>query len=1202
MHSLTIRGLVRRRVANSRWLLASVLAGVVASATLVSAAPVYISSLAQLRLNLEIDNLGRSGTTAYIFTNNLILTESRFGEIERIVDDAVDRHVLPAYGGRERIISTHNLWTDVGTPQAPTGLVPSAAIIRNLTNSESYFKILSGANASPTVLDAPDGPVIEAVVSENALELYGVGAGDEVRIGVSPQAPARVTVRIVGVVDNTSLDGTLVSIASGMLNPPTMFDPESGPPPLPLLVSEESVHEALSPAFPGTVIDAIWFIQFEPDALKNWTGAETLRRLDDFEWELNAELFGTNVSSPLPRIINGSEARAFFARVPMILLLAVLAVTVAFYLGMMISYLVQSREGDLSLIRTRGFGLMGLLRIYSFEGILLTIIAIVVSPLLAIAFVAAAGVTPPFRELTNGGPLPIVPQMLPFIVAWTVGLFCLAAVTLPSLVMAREGVLAQRFRAARPPGASLIHRYHLDVVALVLGGLVFWELQARGQIVSGGLFGEVDVNETLLLAPVLFLIAVGLLFMRLFPLVVSYVGGESRALLNVMATVSLAVLLPAVVINGVRGVGDDGWPGAALALAAFGVVYWATTKTSRVALAAVGVFVQAALVVTFYPESSLEASSLLFWPFVALAAVVAGQPLFFVLRWLARLAPVWMSIVLRHVIRRPTQYTWLVVLVVLVTGVSVLATTVGGTLEQSRLDRVRHHVGGDVRVNMSRQFIGGVSTFREKPSVALAAEAIRTDGSFGPLNFEVLGVDSALFDRISWYRDDYSERPLAEVVAQLRPQAGSSLAVLPEGTTSVGVWALPAEHYHGLMLNILLRDAGGQLSTIFLGDVGPPEWKRLSAEVPDWVSQPVTLVAVHLQDHGDIRQRGITSGTILIDHIHATVGDEGQSVVVEDFESSVFTWLPIIADPLVPDRLEHFTAGAYRGNGSAKFTFGQQTDHGVRGLYKAPTRQFLPVVFSERLLEQSGLRLGTPTIMKLAGREIVVIVMDTVKNFPTMGERTDRFVITDVNLLLGHVNVLSSVYAQAPNEVYIRAASDDDDAVEALGEELSRNLFMQAADRVSLLEETNVSPAMSAGWRALAVFSLAVAVGAAAAGYVSYLILSDRGRRVEAAFLRSFGLSGRQLIALIVFEQAAIIAVALGLGTWAGFRMSLLLVSPLAESEAGGSIVPPLLTMTDWTLLAPVYVAVFAVFLAILVVVAWRALSVDLGAVARMEA
>ena len=119
---------------------------------------------------------------------------------------------------------------------------------------------------------------------------------------------------------------------------------------------------------------------------------------------------------------------------------------------------------------------------------------------------------------------------------------------------------------------------------------------------------------------------------------------------------------------------------------------------------------------------------------------------------------------------------------------------------------------------------------------------------------------------------------------------------------------------------------------------------------------------------------------------------------------------------------------------------------------------------------------------------------------------------------------------------------------------------------------------MTAGWRALALFSLVIAVAAAAAGYVSYLILADRRRRVEAGFLRSLGLTGKQLVSLIAFEQMAIIAIALALGTWAGFRMSLLIVSPLAESEAGGTIVPSLLTMTDWTLLAPVYVALFVVF------------------------
>ena len=451
MQSLTIRGLVRRRVANSRWLLASVLAGVVAAATLVSAVPVYVSSLTQLSINLEIDNLGQvgfDGTSSSPTTSSSPSRASRKSSRSSATQSR-DTSCRPT-DGRERILSSHNLWIDAGGISEPTTLVPPAAIVRNLTNSDFYIKLVSGVHASPTVQDGSDGPIIEAVVSENAFELYGVGVGDEVKVGVSQEAPARVTVRIVGVADNTSLDGTLVSIASGMLNPPTLYDPESGPPPLPLFITEQAVSDAISTTLPGMVMDAIWFIQMEPEALKAWTGGETIGRLDEFERELNAELFGTNVSSPLHRVINGAEARAFFARIPMVLLLAVLAVTVAFYLGMMISYLVQSREEDHALVRTRGFGLTALFRIYSFEGILLTAVAIVVSPVLAIALVAVAGVTPHFRGLTDGGLLPIVPQPAPFIVAWIVGLLCLAAVVLPSVLTAQGGVLAQKI----PRGSS----------------------------------------------------------------------------------------------------------------------------------------------------------------------------------------------------------------------------------------------------------------------------------------------------------------------------------------------------------------------------------------------------------------------------------------------------------------------------------------------------------------------------------------------------------------------------------------------------------------------------------------------------------------------------------------------------------------------------------------------------------------------------
>lgn len=1202
MNSLTTPGLVRKRVVNSRWLLAGIFAGVLAATTLVSAVPVYISSIEQLNLNLEIDRLGRFGTTAYAFANNLILTESRFAETDQIVDDAINRNLAPVYDRRERLLGTHGLSIELDPNRLPASFEPPEAFIRHLSNLEKFVTVLSGRNAESTIRSGPDGLIVEAIVSENATELFGIAIGHEVVVGVAEDAPNRVTVQVVGVVANSSLSDPLVSIASGFLNPPTEFDPEEdGPPPLPLFVTEQAITEAIGPTFPGIVMDSIWFIQFDSDALKDWTGTEILENVNGFESEINRELIGAHITTPLRRVVKGAVSSAFFARVPMLLLLAVLTVTVAFYLGMMVTYLVQSRAEDAALMRTRGVGFRGLLKVYSFEGLVVTVVAIVVSPLIGIALVMAAGTLPSFSGLTGGSLLPLVPTITPFMIAAVVGLICLAVIVVPSTLIARGGLLAQRFRSARPPIVSIFHSYYLDVLLLVIGGLVFWELQTRGELVSGGLFRDVEINEALLFAPVLFLIAVALVFMRLFPLLVRYLGGESPSLLHFATVGSLAILIPGVAINGVRGAEAD-WVGVAVVLALFGLVHWGVSRTNYLVYVILGIVAQAALAWLFYRLEPMNSDSILYLPFVALVAVVVGQVAFLLLRAFVRLAPVWISMSLWHVARRPLQYTWLVVLIVLVTGVSVLSTTVGGTLEQSQLDRVNYQVAGDVRIGINQAFTGGVSRFRENPRVALAADAIRVNGTVGSTDAQVFGVDTSLFHRISWYRDDFSERSLSDVMAQLEPQSGSTRAVLPEGAKTINLWARPAEVYDGLMLNVLLMDAFGEQTTVFLGEIGEAQWNLMTAEIPTWLRQPVTLTAVHLHEQSFDPDKGRAFGTLFVDYIHTTVGEDDEMVVLEDFESSIVTWLAIIVDPLAPDLLTPFEQTAYNGSRSARFTFGQATEQGVRGFYKAPTRQFLPVVFSSPLLAASGFNVGDTVIVKLAGREIIVIIMDTVRYFPTITGGTDAFIITDVDLLLGHVNVLGSPYAKEPTEVYARAFTDDPEQVKALAVELNVSIFAQVMDRASLLENSNISPATSAAWRTLAVFALVLAVLTAASGYVSYLMLSDEGRRTEVAFLQSMGLSRVQLIALIAFEQVAIIAISLGLGTWAGFQMSRLLVSPLAISEAGGDLVPPFLLLTDWTLLAPVYAALVTAFVCILLVVNWRALRVDLAAIARVEA
>ena len=117
---------------------------------------------------------------------------------------------------------------------------------------------------------------------------------------------------------------------------------------------------------------------------------------------------------------------------------------------------------------------------------------------------------------------------------------------------ARAGLIIHRLRASRPPSVPIIQRYYIDILFLIIAGALYWELQARGELVSGGLFGQQDVNEALLIAPALFLLTLGMLFFRIFPMFIRYISGESLALVHLAAGAALAALVPAVLITDIR--------------------------------------------------------------------------------------------------------------------------------------------------------------------------------------------------------------------------------------------------------------------------------------------------------------------------------------------------------------------------------------------------------------------------------------------------------------------------------------------------------------------------------------------------------------------------------------------------------------------------------------------------------------------------
>ena len=130
--------------------------------------------------------------------------------------------------------------------------------------------------------------------------------------------------------------------------------------------------------------------------------------------------------------------------------------------------------------------------------------------------------------------------------------------------------------------------------------------------------------------------------------------------------------------------------------------------------------------------------------------------------------------------------------------------------------------------------------------------------------------------------------------------------------------------------------------------------------------------------------------------------------------------------------------------------------------------------------------------------------------------------------------------------------------------------------------------------------SLLIAVVAVGFGYVSYLLLFRDRSLGEVAFLRALGMSRRQMAGLLTFEHVTIAAIGLALGTWAGFQMSRLMVTPLAVTEQGRPVLPPFILTTDWGLMVPTYAVLLGIFVASLLVLHRGISRLDLSRVTRL--
>ena len=1215
MRSFSTFGFIIKRLSSDWKLLLSIFAGIIIASTLVAGAPVYLNSLARLTLNTSIDRSSILFLNIFAFAPNVPLNEESLNVTDSEIDGLIDENISDFYVSRERFLKGTTLL--VGTPWRPLANADvdlvSRGYLQYLSNVEKHVEFTSGRAFTDTVTPTEDGLHVEVMLGRTPANVFSLKVGDKLEMKPSLGTDVAITAEIVGIIE--PIDPTAdywQQNANVFMEPAPLeeipdvgieVDPEE--PPIALFVTKQALIDSLGKAYPGSLVSSSWFIFIEKEPLKKIRPEELSERLDNLENGMAVRMQGSAVFTGITSLLDRFERRSFFTSIPLLLLLTIMVITVLYYMSMMVSYLVQSREDDVALLRSRGVSMAQLVRLYAIEGLVITAVAVVIAPLLAMGAIAISGKLPYFTDITGGALLPVNWRWTPFLVSAAVGALGLAIFVIPSVIGARTGLIIHKLRSSRPPEVPFFQRYYLDIMVLAIGGLVFWELNARGRLVSGGLFSGVEINEALLFAPVLLLTLVALVFMRFFPLFVRFISGESSTLIHLYVWVITALLAVTLAMDALRQSDIVGAvPPLGLALAA-ATAYWVTQRAERSRAKLYEFAAQIALIaalIYFYPPTE---GTLAYLPTLGFAAILPLQVIFYLFVLLSHRAPVWVSLSLWHMARNPLQYSWLVLLLVMVTGLAVLATTVGGTLNRSYQERIQYDVATDLRVSnipgyIARSVEGLKQRYQTIPGVTSVTMAFRDRGTLGANytgnTFRMLAVEADDFHYYSWYRDDFSRSTLPEVMRALNPLSVSEPVTLPDDAVAVGVWLKPEELYPNMYMWLVLQDADGVLDTQSLGNMGPPEWHLRTLEVPDRMKRPVQLASIQIFE--PVFGPAGTAGSILIDDVHAIKSD-GTIEYLEDFEDTGSSWLPLATSTLSSDVLTFSDDDVNRGDLSGLFTFGKDTDNGLRGIYRSPSGGPVPVVASNSFLRTSGARVGDALIVELKGRFVPIQVRDSVDFFPTLNPSGAGFLIADLETLIRHINILSPALVATPNEMFIEKASGAGDSVNSVVTRMvGRDLVH---DREQQLEQVRLDPLITAGWQAMVLLAMAIIIFTAGLGYVTYLLAFSNRSRNEMGFLQSVGLSSRQMAGLLMLEHFIIVAVGIGLGSGAGWLMSDLMVSSVAVTENGRQVVPPFILETDFRFLAPLYLVLISIFALSVYRLTHSMRNLDFHAISRME-
>lgn len=522
-----VLAIVGKRFASNRFLVLAGTVGVLVAVTLVTAIPLYANALATRALRQELASLDGEVArprSSIMFTYAVGRASSpaargQFSEVDSFLRDGVS--TLPALSPR---FSMKYIQTD------PFPLVGENRQGVRETRGDVFFASLEGILDHADVLEgrAPSrGGELEALISTEGLDELGLAVGKTFDV-VLPQARGTATmpVRIVGrwyPKDEKE---------QYWFNQPEYYKNA-------LFVNEDALFDTVLAASPRALREYTRYAVYDSSQVSVNDVEGLLAAISRLRVGAQQALRGIRVDSPMEVVLEIYRRKAFFLQVLLFVTSAPILMIVFQFVASSAGMLVEGQKDEIATLKSRGATTKHIIGIYLVEWTLLGGFAVVVGILLGRALAQMIGFNTGFLAFEPRSLLPV--EVTSSILAYAILAACLAvlAALIPVLEGARHSIVTYKQEVARSLRPGVLRRYFVDILPLPLAGYAYYMLQQQRSVLPVGEGGDAFSDPLLLLAPALFIFAIALLFLRLFPFLIAIVERLASSFVGVSALVAL---------------------------------------------------------------------------------------------------------------------------------------------------------------------------------------------------------------------------------------------------------------------------------------------------------------------------------------------------------------------------------------------------------------------------------------------------------------------------------------------------------------------------------------------------------------------------------------------------------------------------------------------------------------------------------------